>query len=59
MFIRPGENAAETFLTLLREANLPEPDDLIFDDVNWEVTFLWHERRTAVIVDLDGFKRAA
>jgi hypothetical protein len=59
MFHRAHENAAETFLTLVREADLPEPDEWVFDDVNWEVLFLWHEQKVAVIVELDGFKQAA
>jgi hypothetical protein len=59
MFHRSYENAAETFLTLVRDAGLDEPDEWVYDDVNFEVVFLWHARKLAVIVELDGFKQAA
>jgi hypothetical protein len=59
MFHRSHENSAETFLTLIREAGLDEPDEWVYDDVNFEIVFLWHAQKVAVIVELDGFKQAA
>jgi hypothetical protein len=59
MFHRSYENTAETFLTLVRDAGLPEPDEWVYDDVNFEVVFLWHAEKLAVIVELDGFRQAA
>jgi hypothetical protein len=59
MFHRSHENSAETFLTLIREAGLDEPDEWVYDDVNFEIVFLWHAQKVAVIVELDGFKEAA
>ncbi len=59
MFHRSHENAAEVFLTLVRDAGLDEPDEWVYDDFNFEIVFLWHAQKLAVIVELDGFKEAA
>jgi hypothetical protein len=36
---------------LLADAGLPEPDEVSYDEAS--VVFLWHDRKLAVVVDLD------
>jgi hypothetical protein len=36
---------------LLADAGLPEPDEVDYDETS--VVFLWHDRKLAVVVDLD------
>jgi hypothetical protein len=39
-------------LRLIDDSGLPAPDQVAYGDR--EVTFLWHDHKVAVIVDLDG-----
>ena len=45
------EEVEARFRQLLRDANLPEPDDAAREPGS--VTFYWHGPKVAVIVDLD------
>jgi hypothetical protein len=45
-------NAAEQrFLLLLRDAGLPEPDEIEYGKN--EMRFLWTDRKVAVVIDFD------
>jgi hypothetical protein len=42
------------FMDLVSDAGLPEPDEVCKDTRTGELTFLWHNRRLAVVVGPDG-----
>lgn len=45
--------AADTRIrALLRDADLPDPDEVEYGED--EVVLLWHETKTAVVVEIDG-----
>ena len=46
------EAAERRFREIVRAADLPEPDEVEYDEAS--VVFLWHEKKLAVVIDLDG-----
>jgi hypothetical protein len=46
--------AERRMLRLLNDAGLPVPDEVQYGEAC--VRFLWHDRKVAVVVDLDDFE---
>jgi hypothetical protein len=53
MAITTEHQAAERrFREIVRTAELPEPDEVEYDEAS--VVFLWDEKKLVVVIDLDG-----
>lgn len=48
------QQAERRLLALLDDAGLPAPDEVQYGEAC--VRFLWHDRKVAVVVDLDEFE---
>jgi hypothetical protein len=47
------EDAEQKLRDLLDGAGLPEPDEVCHESDPDEVVFLWHDTKTAIVVELD------
>jgi hypothetical protein len=56
-FITDLQRAESRMREVLAQGDLPEPDDVEYRDDS--VVFLWHDTKTAVVVDVEDCRAAA
>jgi hypothetical protein len=49
-----AEEVESRMRRLLSDADLPAPDEVRHENASRELLFIWHDRRVAIVIELDS-----